>query len=56
MLIAGTAPNVDGIEIEIAGRFVSPWKATRDKFRQRLAERIKRQGGSLKRSVMKASA
>ena len=38
-----TAVAVDGIEIEIAGRFVSLWKATRDKFRQRIAERIKRQ-------------
>src|SRR5258708_36198577 len=41
--IAGTAPGVDGIEIEIASRFVSLWKATRDKFRQRIAECIKRQ-------------
>ena len=41
MRIASTAPDVDGIEIEIAGRFVSLWKATRDKFRQRVAERIK---------------
>ncbi len=28
MRIASTAPDVDGIEIEIAGRFVSLWKAT----------------------------
>ena len=41
MRIASTAPDVDGIEIEIAGRFVSLWKATCDKFRHRIAERIK---------------
>ncbi len=41
MRIAGMAPDVDGIEIEIAGRFVSLWKATGDKFRQRIAEHIK---------------
>jgi hypothetical protein len=35
--IAGTTPSVNGIEIEIASRFVSLWKAT-----QRFAERIKR--------------
>jgi len=31
MWIAVAAPSVDGIEIEIAGRFVSLWKATGDK-------------------------
>jgi hypothetical protein len=39
MLMASAAPGVNGIEIEIAGRFVSLWKSTRDKFRQRFAER-----------------
>jgi len=38
--MAGTAPAVNGIEIEIARRFVSLWKSSRDKFRQRFAERI----------------
>ena len=41
--MAGTAPGVNGIEIEIARRFVSLWKSSRDKFRQRFAERIERQ-------------
>src|SRR5215472_5278494 len=43
MRMAATAPCVDGIESEIASRFVSLWEATRDKFWQRFAERIKRQ-------------
>jgi hypothetical protein len=30
MRIAGATPDVDGIEIEIAGRFISLWKATCD--------------------------
>src|SRR5882757_10729420 len=38
--MASTAPSVNGIEIEIARRFVSLWKSSRDKFRQRFAERI----------------
>jgi hypothetical protein len=41
--MAGTAPGINGIEIEIARRFVSLWKSSRDKFRQRFAERIERQ-------------
>src|SRR5215468_312581 len=41
--MAGTAPGINGIEIEIARRFVSRWKSSRDKFRQRFAERIERQ-------------
>jgi hypothetical protein len=41
--MAGTAPGVNRIEIEIARRFVSLWKPSRDKFRQRFAERIERQ-------------
>ena len=36
--MAGTAPDVNGIEIEIARRFVSLWKSSR----QRLAKRIER--------------
>ena len=31
------------MEIEIARGFVSLWKSSRDKFRQRFAERIERQ-------------
>jgi hypothetical protein len=41
MWMAAVAPSVDGIEIEIASRFVSLREATQDKFRQRFAERIK---------------
>jgi Amidase len=41
--MAGTAPGINGIEIEIARRFVSLWKSSRDKFRQRFAECIERQ-------------
>jgi len=41
--MAGTAPGINGIEIEIARGFVSLWKSSRDKFRQRFAERIERQ-------------
>jgi hypothetical protein len=41
--MAGTAPSVNSIEIEIARRFVSLWESSRDKFRQRFAERIERQ-------------
>jgi hypothetical protein len=41
--MAGTVPGVNGVEIEIARRFVSLWKSSRDKFRQRFAERIERQ-------------
>jgi hypothetical protein len=46
MWMAAMAPSVDGIEIEIASRFVSLWEATRDKLRQHFAERIKRQSHS----------
>jgi hypothetical protein len=49
MRIAGTALDVDGIEIEIAGRFIGLWKATRDKIRQRIAECFKRQPHSARR-------
>jgi hypothetical protein len=69
MWMAGTAPRVNGIEIEIARRFVGLWKSSRDKLRQRFAERLERQpirraavtggmsppGGSLKRIAMNAS-
>src|SRR5262245_50911572 len=41
--MAGTAPSVNGIEIEISRRFISLWKSSRDKVRQRFAERIERQ-------------
>ena len=41
--MAGTAPGINRIEIEIARRFVSLWESSRDKFRQRFAERIERQ-------------
>jgi len=41
--MAGTAPGVNGIEIEIARRFVSLWKSSRDKFRECFAERIEGQ-------------